>query len=331
MWRLAALWLVLAQLASVASARATPPDDERLIQTGIELRRAGRDADALAVFVRALAIRESPRAKAQVGFAHHALGHWIEAERDLAGVLAAPRDTWTEQHLDTLESALAAVRTHLAWLEVEANIPGAELRIDGVAAGTLPLAAPVRVVAGTVTIDVNAAGFVPQLRSVHIEPGMRAREVMALVKGSASVDALPSTQPHPAALDAAVLQTPTDVPAAPEGHATLRTAAWISLATAIAFGASGGTAVVLRESNAAMYNDDSRCFYGALTRDQRCGRYRDSAATAQALATLGLGAATAAAVTSAVLFVVSSPTRGGVDHAGLRCAPLVGVACTMSF
>jgi hypothetical protein len=330
MGRLAACSFVLAQLVSVAAARAAPPDEERLIQTGIELRRAGRDADALAVFARALAIRESPRAKAQVGFAHQALGRWVEAEQDLAAALAAPGDTWTEQHRGTVESALAAVRTHLAWLDVEANVPGAELRIEGAAAGTLPLASPVRVVGGTITIEVSADGFVGQRRTVQVEPGIRAREVMTLVKSAGSGLAPSDTPSHPAVATAA-LPTPPPAPVPPDAHAAIRDGAWISLATAVAFGTGAGAAIGLRESNAATYNDDRHCFYGALTRDQRCGSYRNAASTAEVLATVGLSVAAASAVTSALFFVLSSPARAEPARAAVRCTLNTGVECLMLF
>jgi hypothetical protein len=331
MGRLAACSFVLAQLVSVGAARAAPPDEEGLIQTGTELRRAGRDADALAVFARALAIRESPRAKAQVGFAHQALGRWVEAEQDLAAVLAAPGDTWTKQHRGTVESALAAVRTHLAWLDVEANVPGAELRIEGAAAGTLPLASPARVVGGTITIEVNADGFVPQRRTVQVEPGIRAREVMTLVKSLSSGPGSPDTQPHAAVPSAAAFPTPLPAQVAPDANAAMRTAAWISLATAAAFSAGAGTAMVLRESNAATYNDDRRCFYGALTRDQRCGSYRNAASTAEVLATVGLSVAAASAMTSALFFILSSRARAEPTRAAVRCTLNTGVECLMLF
>src|SRR5882757_6909692 len=85
--------LVVALLSMLASGTARA-DDEALLRSGVELRRQGRNAEALAVFQEANGERPTPRAQAQIGLAHHALGQWVEAEIALEHALAIDTDAW---------------------------------------------------------------------------------------------------------------------------------------------------------------------------------------------------------------------------------------------
>jgi hypothetical protein len=64
---------------------------------------------------------------------------------------------------------------------------------------------------------------------------------------------------------------------------------------------------VLREVDVARYNDDSRCFYGMMSRQQRCGAYLGEANVEGAFAVVGYSVAAAAFATSAILFVTVRP------------------------
>src|SRR3982751_2270792 len=90
-----ALAVVLIAGALVGAARQARADDaEPLIRRGIELRRAGRDAEALEQFRQANQLAPSPRAAAQIGLAEQALGRWLDADGHLRAALAAPSDPW---------------------------------------------------------------------------------------------------------------------------------------------------------------------------------------------------------------------------------------------
>ena len=181
MKRIATLVSAFLQLG-IASGAMGQVSGEALTKEGNELRRDGRDAEALAVLERALAIDPSPRTRAQVGLAEQALGLWVEAERDLSVAMAASNDEWLVHHRDALQSALDAIRSRLATLSVETNVEGAQLWINGSRSGVLPLSSPLRVVAGTVTIEVRAQGYETQERSIHVAPQTRARELMTLAE-----------------------------------------------------------------------------------------------------------------------------------------------------
>src|SRR5258708_7230515 len=120
-------------LVSARSALADPAADV-LTAEGVALRRERRDVEALAVFERALAIDASPRTRAQVGLAEQALGFWVEAERDLSTSLSGS-DAWIADHRAQLMTAVDAVRSHLATLDVGANVDAAPLWIDALDRG----------------------------------------------------------------------------------------------------------------------------------------------------------------------------------------------------
>jgi hypothetical protein len=308
---------MLAQPWGVGDARAEDAE-EMLLAQGSDLRRAGHDEEALAVFSRALAASGSPRARAQVALAEQALGRWVEAERDLS-VADSSADPWIRQHQKALRAALVLIRTHLATLDVDANVSGAELFVNGSHVGTLPLEAPVRVVAGTLAIELRAAGFETQLRTVNVAAESRAREEMTLVES-------------PARFASAQDIAHVDLPPVPDSGAGTRTAAWISAGGAAVLLAGGTVALLVQNYNAAVWNDDTRCLETtSQTREQRCGNYHSAAKTAEVLTYINFGGAVAAAATATFLFVVSAKSRTQPMSAAACRASGLGIACAVSF
>jgi hypothetical protein len=93
--------------------------------------------------------------------------------------------------------------------------------------------------------------------------------------------------------------------------------------------AGAGAALLVRDSNAATYNNDGLCLYGALTRDQRCGSYRNAASTAQTLAIVEVGLAAAAAGVAVFLFTL--PLKQAAHRVAVHCALGKGIECGASF
>lgn len=182
--------LVLASILLVSSAAMaqTSPDAavEARYQQGMDLRELQQDAQALAIFQEIYSQTRQPRALAQVAMAEGALSRWLDAERHLLEALATS-DPWVSTRRATLDGALATIRTHLGQLEVQANVPSAEVWIDGRRAGAAN--APIRVVAGTTQFEVRVAGHVASTRVATVPPGGLARESIALVPSSTSDEA----------------------------------------------------------------------------------------------------------------------------------------------
>ncbi len=182
----AGIWLAAQPTAFAENppAAAANGSDEAavvgLLQRGTELRRAGRDEEALQVFERAQAQHPSPEARAQVALAEQATGRWVAAERDLVQSLATPDDPWIAKNRAELTSALAHIRAHLGQLEVRGSPAGATVLLNGAPVGTLPLAAPLTIAAGEAVAGLTADGYTPLSRKVTIDPGRLAREVIDL-------------------------------------------------------------------------------------------------------------------------------------------------------
>src|SRR6185295_4814823 len=84
-------------------------DDEVMLRRGVDLRRQGRDEEALEMFRAAFRLRATPRARAQMGLAGQALGHWVEAEADISAAIGAHDDPWIARNMATLLAARGEV------------------------------------------------------------------------------------------------------------------------------------------------------------------------------------------------------------------------------
>jgi tetratricopeptide (TPR) repeat protein len=286
-------WILAAALMALPAVARAESSDDAFVTAGLRLRREGRDREALEQFRRAEAIRPAPRTLAQIALAEQALGQWVEAEKDLRKALAQPDDPWIATHQETLKTALLTVEKHLGTLEIQSNVDG-ELWLNGSLSGRLPLP-PMRVVAGTFEIELRHPDHAPVKRSVVVPEGRSVTENIEFI----------STPPPPAPPPA--LEPPRRPAPVPNDRsqplAFQRTLAWVALGSAGTVLGGAVIAQLVAQNAATHYNDDSLCFYGTLSRDQRCGAYRGRAETAQTLATVGYVAAGTLGLASAILFL----------------------------
>lgn len=180
------LGLVAPVVGAQSAATGTEEEANAAIARGVALRQGGNDDEALAAFRQADQIFPSPRAKAQIALAEQALGQWVAAERDLRLALSAENDPWIQRNREPLAAALTQIASRLGSLEVRCAVAGAELFINEERVASLPLAEPVRVPVGTISIEVRAAGHSSQRRAVEVTSGARLREVFTLVAARAS-------------------------------------------------------------------------------------------------------------------------------------------------
>jgi hypothetical protein len=280
-------------------------EEEALIERGNSMRREHRDAEALEQFRRAYEVHQSPRARAQIAFAEQALGRWVESERDLLAVMAATDDRWVTAHGDALRAAHTVVQKHVASLTIKTTAPGAELWIEGTRIGELPQEG-IRVPAGAVRFEIRAPGFESAARSITVEPGTSVVGQIELVPVAAPGVAGNQVPRSEVAIEhRAESARPSSL--SPDG--TRRALAWGALGTAGAFLAEAVAAQVITEINTARYNDNARCLWGTLSRDERCGVYRGQAETAQKLAFVGYIGAGTLSLASAILFMASRGER----------------------
>src|SRR5262245_36591458 len=160
---------------------ATNKEEDDLIKQGVDARRKQDDAAALELFTKAYAIRQSPRAVAQMGLAEIALGRWVKAEAHLEEALAATGDPWIKKNGKVLSDSLARVRQEVGLLEVLGGPAGAEVVIAGEPQGTLPLAKPIHVrAAADVRFELRAPGHETAVRTVRVTGGQLTRETVTL-------------------------------------------------------------------------------------------------------------------------------------------------------
>jgi hypothetical protein len=198
-----------------------------LIAEGLGLRERGQDLEALARFERAYELRAVPRTMAQRGLAEQALGRWLDAELHLESALETKNDAWIKQHRRTLETSLASVRSRLGTIQVQGGQPGAEVRLEGKLVGRVPLAAPLRAIAGQVTLEVSLDGYYPVRREVAVTGGSISTETIELVAAPAPAPmAAPAglPEPPPTQLVAAV---PVPQSSAADGGSVRRLPAWV--------------------------------------------------------------------------------------------------------
>lgn len=167
----AALLLALASAPGPALGQGDPTaQEEALVREGVELRRQGRDEDAVAVLRRAYALRGSPRATGQLALAEQSLGRWVRAEFLLRNALRAEDDPWVARNRDVLTGALTVAEQHLATVEVLGGVDGSELRVDDERVGTLPTDRSLRVAAGSARVSCVSPEGVVTTRVLELAP-----------------------------------------------------------------------------------------------------------------------------------------------------------------
>lgn len=288
-----------------AFARAEPAD--QLIDRGVRLREQGKDLEALAVFERAYEKKKTGRALAQIALAEQALGRWVEAEAHLVAALEMD-ERWINKRKRPLEGALETIRVRLGSLEVLGGPKGARVLLNGREVGTLPLDGAVRVVAGSIVVDVVKEGYRSISRTIEVRPSGLARETIELVPALASAPppAAPPKAPPPPVASAPPPPPPavTAKTTPPAAGPDLSLWGWVAAGGAAAGVGAGVAGLVLRANRVNAYNDDAVCLVGGRTRDENCGDELDAANTFQAMAIAGLVVGGALAGTSILLFVL---------------------------
>lgn len=267
-----------AALADPTTNTILEAEIEPFVQRGIDLRKIGRDIEALAIFEDALLkAPSSVRLKVHLAATHQALGQWLEAERYLGEALRQSDDPYVRRHRVTIEKAYAFVDQRLGSLDVVGEPPGAELMLSGRSIGQLPLAAPVRVPVGSYVLEVRKDGYYSVTRPIAMGGGILLRESVTLAPRPAPLVDVPATE-LPIAAD-----KPSGSP---------RWLTWTFAGAGVAAGAISIVAFQMREDHAQRWNSDA-CLQPGLTRVQVCPDAIDDGRDAERL---GIGTAVASGV-----------------------------------
>lgn len=318
-------------------AYAQASSTEQLIEAGVAARRAGNDEQALALFTRAWDVGHSPRARVQMALAEQALGNFIDAQGHLAEALAASGDAWIDERRPALEESLRAVRARLGRLDVRVDQPGALLRLNGRDAGTLPLAGPMPVMPGTITVTVSARGFAPSTRSVVVTAGQLSRERFELVPLAVVAATTTPVPVAPAPSGATIPADHANEPTRPS-RSPLSTIGWVAGGIGVVGVGLGVVFYAQSASAASRYNDDARCLVGGATREENCGSFAADARSAQtlmAVSFIGGGLFLGGGLALVLLGGRSGEAEAPPTRAIVACAPVfgsvVGVGCEGRF
>lgn len=240
-----ALLVIAALLAPpllASAAEQSSPAAEALAKEGVELRRVGKDAEALPKFEQAFAKSSNPKHRAQLGLCQQAVGRWVEAEESLSGALQSSTHPWIKQNRDILKQSLETAKEHIGSLEITGSPVGAKVLLDGQILGRLPLAQPLRLNQGSVALEIAADGHQTQRRDLTVEGGQYRKLRFDLAAETLpSPSALTAAEPQPAA-DSALLASSSEMPA--EGASRSTPWLWIG-AGAVVVVALGVLALVL--------------------------------------------------------------------------------------
>jgi hypothetical protein len=282
-----------------------------------------------------------------MALAEQALGRWIDAEAHLAEALQRTGDPWIARNRTLLEQALGEIRQHVGSLELSGGTPGAEVRVNGRVAGKMPLDGPLRVEAGSVSLEVRATGYLPVVRTINVPANGLAREPITLVAVSVppGVRAVPEIAP-PAQVSADQAGAGAAAPGVAEPAKSKPGASQIKRPLGIALGIAGigalGVGVgfhLLRQSRASDFNRD--CMINAMTGaisgtpGVNCQSRYDGVQQARDVAIVGYVAAPILlGVAAYALFSSSHAESSPADHRAashplrFACAPSAAPAIT---
>ncbi len=325
---------------------AAPANDP--LAAGIALRKAGDDQGALPLFEKGYRDTHAPRAAAQLGLCEQALGRWLDAETHITEALKADDDPWVRKNRATLDKALVVTKSRIGRLEITGEPTGADVLVNGIEIGKLPLAEPIRVVAGEVQVELQKSGHQPASRTITVAGG--AYQKIALrAQREAVTPPPPAPTPAPAS-EPSVTETTASatVTATDEGPPTNRwrvPVRWVSLglgAASLGVGVYG----VLQNRSIVDNKFDPNCGIsprtgqaelktGSTSTAEQCSDWKRQYETASTIGVIGLIGA-GVFVTAGVVLWLTDPEPGAVrtalTHCGLAPGPdQLAARCLLTF
>ncbi|HEX3594019.1 MAG TPA: PEGA domain-containing protein [Polyangiaceae bacterium] len=216
-----------AQTKATPGGAATELDEARQrFQRGVDLYKEGSFDAALAEFNKAYELAPNYRVLynlAQVQTERH---DYVAALKDFEKYLQQGGTEISADRRDQVTHELTALKGRVAQVTIQADVDGAEVLVDGISAGTLPLAEPVLVSAGVRQFQVKKTGYETSSRTETIAGGDTPRldfklEANAVAASSPLVATTPPVFPSSDGTE------PTTTPAHSSGNVPF----WITLAS----------------------------------------------------------------------------------------------------
>lgn len=305
----ALMFLVLSSGQAAAEEPRSAAADEASVhfRRGAEFYRENNLDAALAEFTKAYEVLPNFRVLYNLGQVHTERHDYVAAIRAFETYLEKGGPEVPDDRRTQVQSELSSLREKTAPLNVNCNVAGAELRVDGVLVGPLPLKQPALVNAGLRRVTVTRSGYTTE-----------ERNVLVAGRQPANVDIILAATTNSAA--------PRESKSATPAHEARNPGLWVSLAATGVF-ASGAAVfgVLTMQKNKDLDRELDR--YPA---DKgKIGDLRDAVKLNAGL-TDGLAAAAGISAIFSVYFLASGPSDKEKTSARLLVAPQ-GVAVTGTF
>jgi hypothetical protein len=128
-------------------------------QQGVDLFHEGNFEAALAEFRKAYATAPSYRLLYNIAQAYYEVHDYVNALKNYQQYIADGGAEIPIGRRDQVEEIAQRLRARIAYLDIQVNVAGAEVRVDEVAVGTSPLSEPVAVNPGSRHLSAVKAGF----------------------------------------------------------------------------------------------------------------------------------------------------------------------------
>jgi hypothetical protein len=201
-----ALGLIGALTLATAPGLAHADEDPKMLarrhfDRGMELAREGAYSEALVEFTRAHEVSPHYAVLYNIGQAHVALGHPVEAVDALTRYLDQGGAEIPAERRKQVDAEILRQKARIAEVEVTTDAPGAVVTVDGKEVGRTPLSAPIRLAIGTHRIVAAVPGRPSVEQSVTVAGEERRRLDFAIPPAAAapSLAAVPPASPAPVA------------------------------------------------------------------------------------------------------------------------------------
>ncbi|MCU0664838.1 MAG: PEGA domain-containing protein [Myxococcota bacterium] len=183
---LAAAIAVALGLWSSSSLADSKEEAKKHFDNGTQMMELEDFGGAAAEFQTSLSLFRTSSALFNLAMCQKAQHRYPEALDSFRALLSEFGGKLTEDTRKEVSENIATLSRIMAEVEVVTNVSGASVHIDGMAAGTTPLAAPVRVGAGSRRISVSKAGYATAEKQVQIAAGGRELVRFELVAEASS-------------------------------------------------------------------------------------------------------------------------------------------------
>lgn len=270
-------------------------------QRGTEFYREGNYDAALAEFSKAQQVAPNFRLLYNIGQVQAERHDYVAAVRTLTDYLAQGGAEVPEDRRSQVQNEIASLKTKISELTVTSNVVGAEVSVDGVPRGLLPLSTPLLVSAGSRRVTLAKPGYVTAERTIIVTGEDKPKLELTLQSQSASAPTKPAAR---------VGETRHESPS--------NTGTWLSLAATGGFAAGATIFGLMARSKDAELDEQ----LGKYPLDaSRVGSLRSDLKRDAALCD-GFAAASAVSAILAVYFIVSGSSSS--EQRASNRAQLVG-------